>query len=84
MKKTASMAATAWILGACSSAALPPSPPPTIGMANPASQFCVQQGGTSRTVQTAAGEHSICMLPDGREIEEWALYRQHHGAPAVK
>lgn len=84
MKKTASMAASAWILGACSSATLPPAPPPAIGMANPASQFCVQQGGTLRIVSTAAGEHGICVLPDGREVEEWTLYRQHHDTPSAK
>ena len=56
--------------------AVPP-PPPRIGMANPASVFCVQQGGTLRIVRTAQGEHGMCKLPDGREVEEWAFFRQH-------
>ncbi len=47
-------------------------------MANPASVYCAQQGGKSERVTTAAGQSSNCHLPDGRVVEEWALYRATH------
>ena len=53
-------------------------PAPKIGMANPASVYCAQQGGKSEWVTTAAGQSSNCHLPDGRVVEEWALYRATH------
>lgn len=82
MKKSTSLAATALVLSACSHSPAPSSAPsgtsPNVGMANPASVFCLQQGGKLRMVKTAQGEHAMCVLPDGREIEEWAFFRQHH------
>ncbi|HGJ5877382.1 MAG TPA: DUF333 domain-containing protein [Arsenophonus sp.] len=45
----------------------------TIGMANPASVYCVQ-----KIVTTATGEVGYCYLPSGVRIEEWTLYRQDH------
>ncbi len=53
-------------------------PAPKVGMANPASVYCAQQGGKSERVTTAAGQSSNCHLPDGRVVEEWALYRATH------
>ena len=53
-------------------------PAPKVGMANPASVYCAQQGGKSEWVTTAAGQSSNCHLPDGRVVEEWALYRATH------
>lgn len=53
-------------------------PAPILGMANPASVFCVQQGGTLQLHTTAQGSVGMCALPDGTVIEEWALYRKHH------
>lgn len=49
------------------------------GMANPASEFCIQNGGKLEIRQGPAGEYGVCRLPDGREIEEWAFYRQKAG-----
>jgi putative hemolysin len=46
------------------------------GMTNPASEFCVQSGGKLEIRQGPAGEYGVCRLPDGREVEEWAFYRQ--------
>ncbi|MDD3661951.1 MAG: DUF333 domain-containing protein [Candidatus Dojkabacteria bacterium] len=43
------------------------------GLANPASEYCEQQGGTVRFEE--AGSVGICVLPDGTECEEWAYYR---------
>ena len=78
MKKSISLTASA-MLSACSATSTPSDPaPPLIGLANPASVFCVQQGGKLRMVQTAQGEHGMCVLPDGREIEAWAYFHAHH------
>lgn len=53
--------------------------PPVLqtGMANPASVHCVQAGGQLALQKDQAGnEYGLCRLPDGREVEEWALFRQ--------
>ncbi len=44
---------------------------PVVGMANPASVFCEQQGGTLEMLD----QTGMCKLPDGRMIEEWAYFR---------
>ncbi len=57
-------------------------PAPQVGIANPASVYCAEQGGKSETVTTKAGQSSNCHLPDGRVVEEWSLYRAAHGNSA--
>lgn len=48
-------------------------------IANPASEFCEEQGGTVEIVTDDAGNESgICRLPDGTDIDEWEYYRQYH------
>jgi len=49
-----------------------------VGMANPASVYCQQQGGTLLIQDTPSGQVGICQLPSGEKIEEWALYRRDH------
>jgi len=49
---------------------------PVLGMANPASVYCVKQGGKLDIVKTDKGEVGYCTLPSGERIEEWALYRR--------
>lgn len=79
MKKTSALAATALALTACATATgSPPKNTPKVGIANPASVFCIQQGGKLRIVKAAQGEHAMCILADGREVEEWEYFRQHH------
>ncbi len=48
-----------------------------VGMANPASVFCEEQGGTLeiRTDTKNEGQIGICILPYGIECEEWAYFR---------
>ena len=53
---------------------------PMIGMVNPASVYCLKLGGKLRMEKTTAGEHGICVLPNGTEIEEWELFRRDHPA----
>ncbi len=48
------------------------------GIANPASEFCVEQGGTVEIVTETAGEVGYCNLPDGTRVEEWAYFRAEH------
>ena len=47
---------------------------------NPAAQFCVDEGGTYRIVQEAAGERGICVLADGREVDAWEYFRERHSS----
>lgn len=47
-----------------------------VGMANPASVFCQEQGGESKIVTAADGSQSgVCVLPYGIECDEWAYFR---------
>ena len=56
-------------------------PPPTTkapepGIANPASENCIKQGGTLSIVERGdGGQYGICMFEDNRQCEEWALLR---------
>lgn len=47
-----------------------------VGIPNPASVFCEEQGGTLELVDEADGTVGYCNLPDGTRIEEWEYYRQ--------
>ena len=71
---------TAMSLGACGGDDAPTTtnPPVTEGgaqVANPASQYCVDQGGTLEIVDETAGQVGYCNLPDGTRIEEWEYFR---------
>jgi putative hemolysin len=45
-------------------------------LANPASENCIEQGGTV-SIQTRedGGQYGICLFEDNRQCEEWALLR---------
>ncbi|WP_346211206.1 DUF333 domain-containing protein [Hafnia paralvei] len=45
-------------------------------MANPASVYCQQVGGTLEMVQTDSGTVGYCHLPTGEKIEEWTLFHR--------
>ena len=47
-------------------------------IANPASEFCVEQGGTLDIVDEADGQVGYCTLPDGTRVEEWEYYRSQN------
>lgn len=50
-----------------------------IGMANPASVYCVEQDGESLTKQNKDGsEYGICKFKDSKEVDEWEFYRKNH------
>jgi putative hemolysin len=49
---------------------------PTVGMANPASVYCEQIGGTVEILKNPDGsEYGMCNFPNTTSCEEWALYR---------
>ena len=52
-----------------------PSVTTSAGLANPASEFCVAQGGEVEIVSEADGEVGYCNLPDGTRVEEWEYFR---------
>ena len=54
-----------------------PTPPGSaVQRANPASQHCVEQGGTL-TIERGpgGGQYGVCGFSDNRQCEEWALLR---------
>jgi len=44
-------------------------------LANPASVYCEEQGGTVQVIETDNGQVGMCVFDNGRECEEWAFYR---------
>ncbi|PMR73753.1 DUF333 domain-containing protein [Billgrantia endophytica] len=48
---------------------------PSVGTANPASEYCESIGGDSEMRQVDGGVTGYCRLPDGRMIDEWELFR---------
>ncbi|ANF83118.1 hemolysin [Acinetobacter sp. NCu2D-2] len=75
MKKIFAFAALASLMTACTTSQETTSTPPKIGMANPASQYCVEQGGKLEIRNEADGQVGYCHLANGQVIEEWALFR---------
>ena len=55
--------------------AAPPARPEAVGMANPASVACVRSGGELVSYSSPEGVTSYCRMSDGRQCEEWALFR---------
>jgi len=51
----------------------------TAAIANPASVFCVAQGGELEIVDEEGGQVGYCNLPDGTRIEEWEYFEQQTG-----
>ncbi len=46
------------------------------GLANPASEFCEENGGTVEIREDdSGGQVGYCIFPDGSECEEWAYFR---------
>lgn len=48
---------------------------PNAGMANPASVYCLDQGGKLEIREGEGGQYGVCILPDGRECDEWEFFR---------
>lgn len=52
-----------------------PTTAPVVGMPNPASVFCQQQGGKTEIRKGTDGEVGYCVFSDQSECEEWAFMR---------
>ena len=52
------------------------------GLANPASVYCEEQGGTVDLREGAEGTYGVCVFPDGSECDEWAFFRGECAAGA--
>ncbi|WP_318486835.1 putative hemolysin [Photobacterium leiognathi] len=49
-----------------------------IGMANPASVYCEEQGGKLEIKKEEKGDVGYCHLADGKVVEEWEFYRENN------
>ncbi len=77
MKKTIFLGLALVSLTACSAVQHKDSTPPKIGSPNPASQYCVEQGGKLEIRNEANGQVGYCHLPNGQVVEEWKLFRDN-------
>ncbi len=46
--------------------------------ANPASVYCVQQGGELEAVTENEGRVTYCVFSDDERVEQWQYYRDNH------
>jgi Tol biopolymer transport system component/putative hemolysin len=71
------MILAAFLVVACGAEPEPAATPtePAADMANPASEFCIDQGYELEIRDEAGGQVGYCLFPDGSECEEWAFYR---------
>ena len=71
--------ATSVLLSACATKTeAPKASESMVGLANPASVFCLNQGGKSeRRTDSNGGEYALCHLPNGQVVEEWEYFRKH-------
>lgn len=63
------------LLAAACSPVESPGAESVIGMPNPASVYCQEQGGVFETRESPEGQFGVCVFPDGSECEEWAYFR---------
>jgi uncharacterized protein len=58
---------------------------PQVGMPNPASVYCTQNGNKLE-IRTAAdgSQNGVCVFPDGNTCDEWAYYRGECGLAQQK
>ena len=48
-----------------------------VGLANPASVYCINQSGSLDMRSDAEGnQYGVCMFDDGSECEEWKFFRK--------
>ncbi len=76
MKRLLPLLLATTALAACGSDAEPSDT--TTNIANPASVFCVEQGGTVEIVDEADGQVGYCNLPDGTRVEEFEFFRSEN------
>ena len=81
MKRIFTFAIILMALTACTALQVQtPEPAPTdmsqVGMPNPASLYCKQNGNKLEIVTAADGsQYGVCVFPNGNTCDEWAYYR---------
>jgi putative hemolysin len=64
------------VLVACQPEQATPATAPAPELANPASVYCVEQGGALEIRQDyGGGSYGVCLFVDGSACEEWAYFR---------
>jgi putative hemolysin len=76
MMKKAILAISVILIAGCSSTS---EQNPAPGLSNPASIYCIKQGGKLSIVNSGNGEVGYCNLPNKERVEEWELYRSNGG-----
>lgn len=84
MKKIFAFTFLAVSLVACSTSQNQDALTPKIGSPNPASQYCVNQGGNLEIKDDASGQVGYCHLKDGSVFEEWSFFRSHNTCVSEK
>ena len=62
-------------LAACSTVHNKDTHAPKLGAANPASEYCINQGGKLEIRNEVNGQVGYCHLPNGQINEEWKFFR---------
>jgi len=57
---------------------------PKKSIANPATVYCVKQGGKVTTVQNNKEEVTVCVFSDGSQCEQWSYYKGDCKPKSVK
>jgi len=52
---------------------------PVVGLPNPASVYCVEQGYELTIVDEPEGQIGMCIFPDGTQCEEWSFFEGECG-----
>jgi len=51
-----------------------------VGLANPASVYCINQSGSLEIrTDSTGGQYGVCIFDDGSECEEWKFFRAECG-----
>lgn len=75
MKKIVFLGLMISSLTACSAMQNKNTDTPKVGIANPASEYCISQGGKLEIKDEANGQVGYCHLSNGQVIEEWKFFR---------
>jgi len=79
------LAATAASVALAARAERPANAAPVVGLANPASQNCVDKGGRLTLEKNRkSGQFGVCTFPDNLQCEEWAMLRGDCPAGGIK
>ena len=76
MKKILFTSLCAIVLAACSTSQENETSTSKLGVANPASKYCVDQGGKLEIRTESHGQVGYCHLKNGKVDEEWAFFRK--------